>query len=384
MGALVLTLAAVLAACTTTPDAGEPPEAPAYRDVVELFDRGIARTCSLNGGVCHNSNNYPDLHTVSNVIATVGRECNVDTPLPADIHDSCEPPADRLVAGSTDARIVSSTITADRLRATLTLDPAPLGLAVATDITVQRGARMFELGARVVSVTGATVTLDLRTDPARQFFDISAYPVGPLQLHVGDPNGNGVQGALVAAMPLITAGDPERSYLLRRLIDASYGELMPRQCRTWDDRANRALACWIAGLAPDASNAYAPIDYAACTVVVDGLGKCETTAETGYAGVEKIFTRACAGTGCHINEAAPAGKLDLGEGRAYAQLVDVASSAGRSPRVTRGDPDASYLWCKLAGSCAERMGARMPLDAPPLSDVDLETIRTWIAAGASR
>ena len=62
---------------------------------------------------------------------------------------------------------------------------------------------------------------------------------------------------------------------MRRLVDDQFGELMPRQCRTWDDRANAALACWIAGLAPDASNAYDAIDYAGCPVDVAGLGKCE-------------------------------------------------------------------------------------------------------------
>jgi hypothetical protein len=117
---------------------------------------------------------------------------------------------------------------------------------------------------------------------------------------------------------------------------------------------------------------------------VDGLGKCETVVETGYAGVEKIFARSCAGTGCHVNEAAPAGKLDLGEGRAYAALVGAPAIGTHMARVTPGDPEASYLWCKIAGSCAQRQGARMPLDAPPLSDVDLETVRTWIANGAPR
>lgn len=382
MGSLGVILALLLAACTATESPPDVPEQPAYTDVVELFDRGIARTCSLNGGVCHNSNNYPDLHTVSNVIATVGRECNVETPTPADIHDACEPPADHLLVAAADARIVASTITADRTRATLALD-APIAAATLAPIQVVRGTRTFDLGARIASVDGMTVTIELRTDAAKAFFDIRTYPVGPQQLHVGDPNGNGIQGALVAAMPLVTPGDPDRSYLLRRLIDESYGELMPRQCRTWDDRANQALACWIAGLAPDASNAYAPIDYTTCAVDVKGLGKCETSDLTGYARIAQIFTRSCAGTGCHINEDAPAGKLDLGDA-AYGALVEVRSSAVAMPRVTPGDPDASYLWCKIAGSCAARIGARMPLDAPPLSDDDLAAIRAWIEAGAPR
>jgi hypothetical protein len=39
---------------------------------------------------------------------------------------------------------------------------------------------------------------------------------------------------------------------------------------------DEALACWLAGLTADASNAYDPIDYDACTIDVSGLGKCES------------------------------------------------------------------------------------------------------------
>jgi hypothetical protein len=147
---------------------------------------------------------------------------------------------------------------------------------------VKRGETVFdvgEYGAAVMAVQGAEVTLDLRSGfgewTARRFFDVRVYPPGPLHVHVGDPNNNGIQGALAQPMPLVSAGDADRSFLLKRLIDPAYGELMPRQCRTWQDEANLALACWIAGLSPDASNAYAPIDYETCTQVVAGLGKCE-------------------------------------------------------------------------------------------------------------
>jgi hypothetical protein len=278
VGALGLIAALLLAACVAETGGADPRETPApvYRDVVELFDRGIARTCALNNGVCHNSNNYPDLHTVSNVIATVGRACNVDVAKPADIHDACEPPADHLVIPSAgiDARIVRATAAADGLSITLTLAPAPDALmTTASDTEVHRGSTRFVVGARVLAVDGADVRLALATAEAKRFFDL-AFPLTPLQLHVGDPNGNGVEGALAHAMPLITPGDPDRSYLLRRLVDDSYGELMPRQCRTWNDDANHALACWIAGLASDASNAYDAIDYTACEVEVVGLGRC--------------------------------------------------------------------------------------------------------------
>lgn len=293
MGPVVLALVLVLAACGTEPVSEVPQTEPVYPDVVSLFDRAIAPTCSLNNGVCHNSNNYPDLHTAAAIVATLDEPCNVELEDPTQVHDACEPAADHLVIASAgiDARIVraqllDSELTAearDLTQITLTLDPPPAALAPgATDTIVKRDGITFsvgEYGAKVSAVQGADVTLDLRSAygewTAKQFFDVRAYPPGPLTLHVGDPNGNGVEGALVMAMPLVTAGDPDRSFMLKRLVDPAFGELMPRQCRTWNDAANLALACWIAGLSPDASNAYEPIDYDRCTAVVAGLGKCE-------------------------------------------------------------------------------------------------------------
>jgi hypothetical protein len=405
VGLRIALVALAMSACTAvSPD--DEFELPRYVDVVELFDEGIARTCSLNNGVCHNSNNYPDLHTVSNLIDTVGRPCNVSTTDPVEVHDACEPAADHLVIPSAgiDARIVAAALRDDELEAevrdlteiTLTLDPAPVGLGTgAMDTEVHRGDTVFAVGvhgARVASVDGATVVLDLTARmygdwTAKEFFDIRPYPPGPLQLHVGDPNRNGVEGAVAVGMPLVRAGDPDGSYMMRRLTDDTYGELMPRQCRTWDDRGNQALACWIAGLRLDEAgavlNAYDAIDYDACLYDATGLGKCAPVGGEGFAAVEAIFTRSCAGTGCHVGEDEPAGGLDLSPGRAYAQLVDVPSVVvGDRMRVAPGAPDASYLLCKLSADCDARRGGRMPLDGQPLGDADMATITTWIADGA--
>jgi hypothetical protein len=292
MGPMVL-IALLLVACGTEPVSDEAAITPEYSDVVSLFDRAIAPTCSLNNGVCHNSNNYPDLHTPAAIIATLDGPCNVELEDPTQVHDVCEPAADHLVIASAgiDARIVRARLldselakdAKDLTQITLTLDPAPMGLTPgAIDTIVKRGELAFsvgEYGAKVSFVQGGDVTLDLTSSygewSAKRFFDVRVYPPTPLTVHVGDPNGNGVQGALVMAMPLVAAGDPSRSFMLKRLIDPAFGELMPRQCRTWNDAANLALACWINGLAPDASNAYEPIDYTACSAVVAGLGKCE-------------------------------------------------------------------------------------------------------------
>ena len=289
MGPVVL-IALALAACGI--DTAAPPTPPSgYRDVVAFFDQGVARTCSLNNGVCHNSNTYPDLHTVANLIDTIGRQCNVEAPDRTAVNDACEWAADHLVIPSAhvDARIVAAELASDELElpysqlrhVTLTLDSAPDLAPGPTDTEVHRGTTIFsvgDFGAKVIGVDGVHVTLDLDSAyaewTARNFFDVRVWPPGPLRLHVGDPNGNGIEGARGHSLQLIAPGDPDNSYLLKRLVDDRFGELMPRQCRTWNDSANQTLACWIAGLASDGSNAYDPIDYEACAMRVTGLGKC--------------------------------------------------------------------------------------------------------------
>ena len=271
----VIARALALTACGVEASVDDPAGAePAYRDITALFDRAIAPTCSLNNGVCHNSNNYPDLHTIERLVDTIDQPCNVEITEARQIHDACEPPGDHLVAGAIDVRIVQAT--ASETQVVLVVDPAPASLAVGTtELEIHRDATVFvvgDFGARVAAVSGTRVTLELGTAAAREFFDVSVVPAGPLHVHVGDPNGNGVEGARVMPMPLVAPGDPERSYLMRRLIDPAFGELMPRQCRTWNDAANRALACWIAGLGQ--RDPYDPIDYAACRMEVAGLGKC--------------------------------------------------------------------------------------------------------------
>ena len=88
---------------------------------------------------------------------------------------------------------------------------------------------------------------------------------------------------------------------------------------------------------------------------------------------------------CHTGGSPPAGLNLSSENTAFTQLVDVTASEcspGRT-RVEPGNPDASYLVDKLAGTnlCA---GQRMPLGGPFLSAAELELIRTWIASGAPR
>jgi hypothetical protein len=92
-----------------------------------------------------------------------------------------------------------------------------------------------------------------------------------------------------------------------------------------------------------------------------------------------VFTPICAP--CHAGAAAPVG-LRLEEGASYAMLVNAPS--GEAPTVLRvapGNPDASYLVQKIEG--VAEVGARMPLNGPPLSAEVIAVIRQWIAEGAA-
>ena len=91
-----------------------------------------------------------------------------------------------------------------------------------------------------------------------------------------------------------------------------------------------------------------------------------------------VLTPIC--TTCHAGAAAPLG-LRLDEEAAYAMLVGAPSvEAPALLRVAPGDPDASYLIQKIEGTAA--VGARMPLNGPPLGSETIAVIRQWIADGA--
>lgn len=101
---------------------------------------------------------------------------------------------------------------------------------------------------------------------------------------------------------------------------------------------------------------------------------------SAFSGIEReIFVPHCVRVGCHGGET-PAAGLNLSEGKAYRDLVDV--KATRRPeylRVDPGNPDASYLMNRLE---AGGDSPRMPLMAKPLPEADLDRIRDWIRNGA--
>ena len=64
---------------------------------------------------------------------------------------------------------------------------------------------------------------------------------------------------------------------------------------------------------------------------------------------EEVFNKSCATADCHGSSTFPAGGLDLTEGNAYSNLVNVASISGPGgmPRVDPGAAENSWLIKRL-------------------------------------
>lgn len=88
-------------------------------------------------------------------------------------------------------------------------------------------------------------------------------------------------------------------------------------------------------------------------------------------------------TGCHSDQGRnPSGGMVLLQGRAFQNLVGVASSGKPgATRVIPGDPDNSYLIKKLEGA-PDINGTRMPRGNVVLEPGQILVIRRWIQQGA--
>ena len=94
--------------------------------------------------------------------------------------------------------------------------------------------------------------------------------------------------------------------------------------------------------------------------------------------IQPIFNQSCALANCHVGDGA--GGLNLEQGRAYQDLVNVPSTQVGGVRVAPGDVNASYLVEKVTAD-PPRVGERMPI-GNALDDLDVEAIEQWIAGGA--
>ncbi len=346
-----------------------PPVGALPTTISDLFDTRVLPTCSLNGGVCHSGKNYPDLRDLGALEDLVGRPCGVN--VDADFPDACEPQGDRLVAGALDVGILRAD------GATITTDAdVPLGPIAGAVVkrTLASGTFMFDASAaRLEATAPRTITIRAAPDDVRAFLTPSL-PLREDHVQPADVNGNGIAGASLGWREIVP-GRPERSWIVARLWDTSANpELMPRQCRAWDDDATRALACWIEGLRPDRSNVFADIDYARCTFTLPSAGRCGTGLTP-----ERIVDAQCAG--CHGADA-PAEGLDLRSASLRTATVGVASRERPDMLlIDPGKPEASYLFLKITSGPPATSGELMPRGGK-LADAQIEALRAWIESGA--
>lgn len=92
--------------------------------------------------------------------------------------------------------------------------------------------------------------------------------------------------------------------------------------------------------------------------------------------VQPIFNTSCGGSGCHTGGGSANGVNLSGHSQAinsvgvnYGGNVIIAGNANSSPLVDKIEPSPDH-------------GSRMPLGRSPLSNTQIETIRTWINEGA--
>lgn len=238
-----------------------------------LFDLQVGlleKTCSPNPNVCHNNNNYPDLRTAGNLLSVVNAPCNVEIPDPTLGWDSCERPADVLVAGDVRTRIAwierrgPGTWRFGFEHEPQQTETVPFLVVSATEDVVL--SPPMEWGVRIRFVAGvkdAEVVVAPMQAFLLEFVDsVVATVVG------GDANKNGVYGAegkMKSRGAMVMPGNLTDSYLWGRLTGTVPGTRMPLANDPLDNAAYAAIACWIEGLstgqAPGAEDA---IDYDNC------------------------------------------------------------------------------------------------------------------------
>lgn len=139
--------------------------------------------------------------------------------------------------------------------------------------------------------------------------------------------------------------------------------------------------------------------YYACLMLL--LSSCTKSTDSGRADFdiiqEQILTPTCATSGCHSSSSdatfAQHG-LILAAGQSYDQLVgqqpmNAAARASNYKLVSPGDAELSFLYHKITcapshHSSTANYGAQMPLGGQVLSKGQVEFIRRWINAGASK
>jgi hypothetical protein len=383
---------------------------------IDLQQKAFSRTCGPTGGVCHNTKEYPDLHTPANFLAAVGAPCNIQSGTPDGIYDRCERQGDQFVLGDRAADTIGYiTYIAgnyDPDHDGSVTDTTP-GLHLQLKNPISGLNRSWDRGNFVRSLVDEDQVVKQLNffsfdtewwsvgDGAQVFARVQDYQGDAIQgllqvgLIEGDANHDGTFGADVypskhpyGGMSLIEPGSPNDSYILGRLLgeltpsdtnvaEPVPGTRMPLANQPFDEAEMLAFKCFISGLFNVTNPTLeSPIDYTNCEVVTGTTGNAWTSRFRGY------FNYRC-GT-CHSGNT-PKGDLDLVDGDVYPRILGPSSQRPELNLIEPGDPSKSYIWLKLTNdpSIVEK---GMPLDVNketlPLPQADLDAIKAWIVAGA--
>ncbi len=390
---------------------------------LDLQAKVIFRTCTPNGGVCHNAKEYPDLHTPANFLAAIGAPCNVQSGTPEAVYDRCERPGDRFrFAGSKEVEIGYITYIPGVYEPqpgegeeVLPLDDDTPGLHIylsepLSGVDWYNGNSRWGEGAFIRTFVDEGLVEEISFSQfnslwftlgdgshimaqVRNYQSSSVQQLLSVGIVEGDKNRNGVFGARSGQpIAMLAPGNPEESYLIARLRgvmldDEVPGSRMPLANQPLTISEMLALYCFVEGLGRVADGDYnlaAPIDYNACSYSADPenlnlLG----SGVTWTSRISKILEFNCGG--CH-GGAAPQGGLNLKDGDVYTRLLEPSSQMPELKLIEPGDPEASYLWLKVLADEGTIMGQGMPLNpltgAGKLTAAELDDIETWIIAGA--
>jgi hypothetical protein len=251
-----------------------------FPTALDLHDKVINRSCSPLGGVCHNSKEYPDLHTYGNLLAAFDKPCNRDkAEEPETVFDGCEPEGDELlIMRNPEWKAKIAYIgpeefeqTADRFtnfRRVVLAEPAPETLDHVESKILRGGRTLVELVGYswdgVNPGQGVLVTTEGEKEARiEDLFNLDYRTYLELaNVRGGDPNNNGVFGADEPWM-MLAAGYPLQSYLVGRITGTVPGSRMPLANEPLTDPEYVAIFCWIETLDDDPQPSDR-IDYENC------------------------------------------------------------------------------------------------------------------------
>jgi mono/diheme cytochrome c family protein len=188
-------------------------------------------------------------------------------------------------------------------------------------------------------------------------------PGAPLGLHL-----DGLKGLLKGSRngPVVKAGDPAGSELIRRLKGSSQPRMPMTGPPFLSEEEIALFERWIyAGLPPALAAAKAKAS--------ESPAPPEPGAVATYADVEPVFTARC--VKCHAEN----GLMGPAPEGYRLTSYEAAISAVDRARIVPGNPEASELVRRVRGQSLPRM----PFDGPPyLGDEEVARITEWIKQGA--